>query len=277
MKTFRIRPVAALAPFVERLWGWESVGDEVIELPTLLPGTGSEIFFHYNAPFRRTVADKVETFGRTHLICVRHQPIKLCSSNAVGFVAVRFRAGCLHRFTNVAGVELLDQTITAADLWGSEGRRIAREAVSGLSRAGIVELLQGFLVDRLQQGQSDHLVEKAVAKIYQRYATVSVDQLASGLGVTRRQLERRFHALIAQTPVEVRRLSRLQKTLRQLLLQKSASVLDVALSHGYYDQAHFIHDFAKLGLGSPQRHLKDARLKAHFYNAPGQTFDTPAF
>lgn len=266
MKFFWIKPVALLAPYIERLWGWESVGDEVINLPILLPGTGSEVFFHYRTPFRHEVAGKAEALGSAHMVCVRRKPVRLLSSKSIGFVAVRFRAGSLHRFTRVPGADLLDQTMTATDLWGDAGKQIALDATNGRSRRETAELLQRFLLSRLEEGRSDQLVEKAVSTIYQRCAVVSVDHLALSLDITRRQLERRFSALTAQTPVEVRRLSRMQKVMRKLLLEQSASVLDAALTHGYYDQAHFIHDFAKTGLGSPQRFLNEIRSKPHFYN-----------
>lgn len=266
MKFFWIKPVAALAPYIERMWGWESIDDEVIDLPILLPGTGSEVFFHYRTPFRHEVAGKVEALGSAHMVCVRRKPVRLLSSKDIGFVAVRFRAGSLHRFTRVPGANLLDQTLTATELWGEEGTRVALDATLRQSRREIAELLQRFLMSRLEEGRSDQLVERAVSTIYQRCAVVSVDHLALSLDVTRRQLERRFSALTAQTPIEVRRLSRMQKVMRKLLLEKSANVLDAVLTHGYYDQAHFIHDFAKTGLGPPQRFLNEIRSRPHFYN-----------
>ena len=57
MKTFHVLPAPALRPFVDRIWGWESTGGAPVPLPTLLPGTGAELYLHYGAPFRYLAPD----------------------------------------------------------------------------------------------------------------------------------------------------------------------------------------------------------------------------
>ncbi len=274
MKRFRIRPVAPLRPYVDSLWGWEAVGSEIIDLPTLLPGTGAEVFFHYRAPFDRDAGGgRREAFERAHMICVRRKPIRLCRSRDVGFIAVRFRAGRLHRFTNLPGADLVDGTASAADLWESAGRRLESDVTDASRQTDRLRLLQAFLLERFETGRADPLVERAVTEIYQRCAATSIARLASNLRITRRELERRIKAVTAQTPVEIRRLSRLQKVTRDFLLQQTPRLLPIALTHGFYDQAHFIHNFSSLGLGPPQRHLTLARAKPHFYNTPWDILD----
>lgn len=268
MKTFSIRPIGPLRRYVDRIWGWESVGNELVDLPTLLPGTGAEVFFHYRTPFRRQVEDRCEDLGAAHLICVRRRPMRLAAARDVGFVAVRIRAGFVHRPTNLPGSDLVDQTPSVDALWGKAGAHLKRQVCAAPRRADIVRLLSRFLMERLEIGRSDPLVECAVEALYHECTRISVDRLASDLGIARRQLERRFKALTAQTPVEVRQLSRLQKVIRTLMLDPTASVLDVALGFGYYDQSHFVHSFKRLGLGPPQRHISWARSRTHFYNTP---------
>lgn len=268
LKTFSLRPIAPLRPYIERLWGWESDGKETIELPTLLSGTGADVFFHYRTPFSHEAGGRRHSLDSAHQTCVRRKPLHLCPSDSVGFVAVRFRAGCLHRFTPLPGADLIDQTLSASDLWGRAGRRLALDVINAPSRFQALRRLQRFLLERLRAGWTDALVERAVLTIYRACADVSIKRLASDLHIAQRQLERRFRDMTAQTPIEVRRLSRLQKVMRRLLLDRSSSLLDVIFAYGYYDQAHFIHHFAALGLGPPQQYLARARAKTHFYNPP---------
>lgn len=266
MHKFNIVPIAPLRPYIERLWGWESIGEEVVELPTLLPGTGAEIFFHYRAPFIQCRDGEDHAFDDAHLICVRRRPIYLRPQSDVGFIAVRLRAGRMHRFLDVPGRDLIDGTLCAAELWKSGGRQLSLDVSNAHSRDAALQSIQRFLLEQLQHRRSDEVVENAISAIYQNHAAASIDKLASRCGVARRELERRFKTLTAQTPVEFRKLSRVQHVMRELLLDPSARILDVVLSHGFYDQAHFIHSFAELKLGSPVRHLKLARTKPHFYN-----------
>ena len=268
LQTFYGRPHTVLQPYIDRFWGWESQGHEAIALPTVLPGTGAEFFFHYGTPFRgnEDVTSSSGEFGQAHLLCVRRTPLALAPSSNVGFIAVRFRAGAVHRFISVPGAELLDSNWSATDLWGAAGTTLAERIRDAASFSERMTHLQSFLARQLLVRRSDLVVEAAVACLYQNAATTTVAQLAQHLGIGRRQLERRFLALTGQTPVEVRRTSRFQKTVRSLLLDPSVTAADAALAHGYFDQAHFIHDFKALATISPQQWLRAARSKTHFYN-----------
>lgn len=275
MKAFSIRPIAILRPYIERIWGWESQGREILDLPTLLPGTGAEVFFHYRKPFRGEISGADHAFDPAHLICVRRKPIKLCPSSSVGFVAIRFRAGGLHRFTTLPGADLIDGTVSVTDLWGAAGAKLSLDALNS-PPSGLLAIVEHFLVDRLENGNTDALVELAVSEIYKNCSEISVADLARRIGVTKRELQRRFRTLTGQTPVEVRRLSRIQHVMRHLLLDRSSGFLEVILKYGFYDQAHFIHAFSNFGLGPPHRYLTLARAKSHFYNTPWSDSDKDA-
>jgi methylphosphotriester-DNA--protein-cysteine methyltransferase len=149
---------------------------------------------------------------------------------------------------------------------GGGGQALETDVLQARSKEAALRSLQRFLIERLAAGREDRLVTAAVSWIYRHSARVSIDRLASALGVTRRELERRFRTVVGQRPVEVRSLSRMQKVMRDVLLHPTHGLTDAALSQGYYDQAHFIRAFAPLSLGPPQRHLKTARARSHFYN-----------
>jgi methylphosphotriester-DNA--protein-cysteine methyltransferase len=269
MRTFHLLPDDALKPFIDRLWGWESAPGEVVALPTLLPGTGAELYFHYRTPFNRLDEQGVPTAcARAHLLCVRRQPIPLCPASDVGFIAVRFRAGMLHRFTELPGQELIDNVLAVDDLWGGAGRQLACRVAESAGQAQRLRLIQDFLRRRLRADAADAMVEQAVAALYRESSSLAVAQLAKRLHLGPRQMERRVLALTGQSPAEIRRLGRFQKVVRSLLLTPAAKPLEVALAEGYYDQSHFSRDFHALAQAAPGRFLAMAQAKTHFYNTP---------
>lgn len=269
MHKFHVQADAALQPFIDRLWGWESAPGEEVALPTLLPGTGAELYFHYGAPFRHLrEAGAPLLCDAAHLLCLRRQPLPLCPGSDVGFIAVRFRAGMLPRFCDLPGREVHDRVLAVDDLWGRAGRALARRVAEAGSMAERLRLIQDFLQQRLRGESADALVEEAVALLYRESAAISIEQLAARLKIGRRQLERRFQAQTGQSPAEFRRLGRFQKTVRSLLLAPEALPLAAALAEGYYDQAHFCRDFSALACAAPGRFLAAARAKTHFYNTP---------
>jgi AraC-like DNA-binding protein len=273
MRQFHVLPVPALRPFIDRLWGWESEPGEVIELPTLLPGTGAELYFHYRQPFRRLTTQGLPvTCPQAHLLCLRRRPVALCASGEVGFIAVRFRAGMLHRFTAIPAGELIDHQHAVDELWGGAGKAVMQGVSECATPSSRLRLIQDFLLDCLRAKAADALAEHAVSALYRESASISIDQLATHLKIGRRQMERRVLALTGQSPAELRRLGRLQKSVRALLLAPEAALLDVALANGYYDQSHFSRDCRELAHDSPGRLLQAARAKTHFYNTPHGAF-----
>lgn len=269
MRRFHVLPDPVLSPFVERLWGWEGSPGEAIALPTLWPGTGAELYFHYRQPFRyQTESGTLVSCDPAHLLCLRRRALPLCRNESLEFIAVRLRAGMLHRFTDIPGGELIDQVLPIEDLWGRAGRELLRCLTECGALPERLRLIQDFLHRRLRPESADALVERAAKALYDESATISIEQLASRLNIGRRQMERRMQAMTGQTPVELRRLGRFQKTLRTLLLAPTAAPLDVALANGYYDQSHFSRDCRALASAPPGRLLCAARAKTHFYNTP---------
>lgn len=254
MRIEHIKPCATLAPFVDRYWSWESEPGARIALPTLLPGTGAEMVFDCRAPASR-------------LLCVRRVPLVLGDVAGVGFVAVRFRAGMLSRFVDMPLAELADQQVSAAQLWGPQAAVLEQRVAAAATAAARAAIIERFLLDRLQAAAPAAPVERAIQAIYRDHRA-SIEDIARWCGTGRRQLERRFMQSVGQTPAEVRRTSRLQKTVRALMLDPALAPLDAALAQGYFDQPHFIRDFRDLAGTTPQRYLAEARRRRHFYHPP---------
>jgi AraC-like DNA-binding protein len=279
MNTFYQPPPPELSPFVDRIWGWESDSSEAIPLPTLLPGTGAELYFHYGEPFRTEPKDGMpSTFDRGHLFCIRKVPIELMQLSGVGFIAVRFKIGMLHRFTRIPAESLVDCQLAVEDIWGISGARLLQQLSYATGRQEMIALINGFLASNLQTDSVDYLVELGMPLLYRQWSSLSIDTLASTIGLGRRQLERRWRKFSGQSPSETKGLIRFQQAMRRLMLNASVSTTDTALACGYSDQAHFINDF-RIRVGHPpQQYLRLARAKTHFYNTPLRkigTLDTP--
>lgn len=269
MRVFNLVPHPSLRPCIDRFWGWECGPAEQVALPVLLPGTGAEMFFHHGAPFQPAVeAVNPAVLQQNHLLCVRRRPLPLAAQRGIGFVAIRFRAGRLGRLMAIPTRECPDLQLPAEELWGNAGRELAERVAAARDFPGRVALLEDFLLRRLESGCQDALVEAAVDRIYRNPQDANIALLADSLGIGRRQLERRFLQQEGISPAEFRRVTRFQKGVRRLMLEPSLPVLDAALDHGYYDQAHFCRDFKSFCGRSPACHLATARRMTHFYNTP---------
>ena len=268
MRRYFVVPCLALQPYVDRYWGWE--GDAPAALPTWLPGTGAELLFHYASPFAIACGDKgVRELGVAQLLCARRAPHQPLARADVGFIAVRFRSGALRHFCALSLAELRDDAFAIDDVWGAAGRELAERVALAGSTEARVALIERWLLPCLAcYRQHQPAIEAALRALYYGHRDVRIDALAAQLGMSRRHFERLFAAQIGVTPKSFQRTARLNHTVRELLLGGAHDMLATALEHGYYDQAHFIHDFRALVGQSPSEFLRDSACAAHFYNAP---------
>ncbi|MDE2431183.1 MAG: helix-turn-helix transcriptional regulator, partial [Burkholderiales bacterium] len=201
-----------------------------------------------------------------HLLCMRRETMHLLPSHSGNFIAVRFKIGALHRFIPIPTDLLADQSVPLDTIWGSAIDTLMQRISYAASQHERCMLIQDFLIQRLRAEAIDALVEQALQQLYQDSTTLSIQALADRFALGRRQLERRFQKLTGQTPREIKSAIRFQRSLRELMLQQHAHPTDIALANGYYDQAHFIHEFRQFTRQTPKQYLAEARTKTHFYN-----------
>jgi AraC-like DNA-binding protein len=256
------RPPAVLEPFVERIWSWEGPAD--LRLPTLLPGTGSDFFVHYGAPFAVASVASLAVLPGAHLSCLRSRACQLVPTGPVGFVALRLRAGTLRRLGRME--ELLDRFPSAREVLGVSEDWLS-EAITSLpdfrSRA---DWLADFFTRELARRDVLAVGPDRVAEVlYYGAASEGVDSLAARVGLGRRQFERAARECCGMTPKKFRRICRLHHTVRSVLLRKEA-VMDAAFDNGYYDQPHFVHEFRSLTGLCPSEFFTEDAYVSHFYN-----------
>ena len=266
MKKFQLRPAPVLRPFIDRFWGWESEAGETISLPELVVGTGAELYFHYRSPFQyQTLTSGQQQCEQAHLFCVRQQALILQPSDALGFIAVRFKAGMLPHFTDLPLNLLVDQVTAFEDIWGRSAYELQTQMEYTNNLPARLQLIQDFFCQHLQPSLPDALMTQAMDMLYRQHDSISIEALARHFYLGRRQFERRFLATSGLTASTYRRISRFEHSLRSLMLGAANNSNDVALEHGYYDQAHFNHEFKRHTGKSPQIYLQTARTKTHFY------------
>jgi len=119
----------------------------------------------------------------------------------------------------------------------------------------------------------DQLIAGAVRRITVGKGSTDIAALARELGLSVRQLERRFAARVGLAPKEFCRIQRFTNVFRVLgEPSRKCDWVETALSCGYYDQAHLIRDFKTLTGSTPAILLaENADLARHFYERFGMS------
>jgi transcriptional regulator GlxA family with amidase domain len=143
---------------------------------------------------------------------------------------------------------------------------LSRELNSALELPDPIAGVEAALLSaRNASRHADLLVGEVVRRIILDKGASDVAALAEELGLSIRQLERRFLAAVGLAPKLFCRIQRFNNVF-QVLGQPSRNWVDTAIACGYYDQAHLIRDCKDLSGNTPQSLLgDDADLARHFY------------
>lgn len=238
----RILPSVPLRRWVASIDIIEGGGDALV-----LPSTGAVLGFQYRGRVRA---------GSTLLAPAGVTGIQ---SQARTYAYEPGTASLLIRFTpdgvgglGIPAAKLADQSVPLdALLAPPEIADVREQLLAAGDSAARIAVVERFLSRRPYP--SDPLVRRALTLLDVEVGRAAVADVAHALGVSVRQLERRFLARVGVTPRRYIALRRLERV--TTLAQSAPSLTAAALEAGYYDQSHFIRDFQRFVGASPRRYF----------------------
>lgn len=243
---------AALAPFVKCIWSLESEGP-IVGRERILPDSCVELVFHFHDPYRSHFADG-QTALQPHSFVVGQMRrfLEIEPVGRAGFLAVRFHARGAYLFFHRPLREVAAGVVDLEDVWRDRARewteRIALARHMG-ERVGFIE--RGLLSLLKQNGRTEPAVDRALEIIDATHGQIRIRDLAAEIGTSCRHLARQFERAVGLSPKEFGRVSRFLRALRVMTADPARSLTDVALDCGFFDQAHFNHEFRELAGMAP--------------------------
>ena len=166
-----------------------------------------------------------------------------CQEEILG---VQFRAGGAFPFLALPANDLHNEIVSLDMLWGEAAIDLREQLLVARTREMRFQILEQFLLARLD-GQSA-IIHPAAAFALKEFQTISygynVRQVSEQIGISQTRFIQVFREAVGLTPKQYCRVLRFQEVLR--MMERGVSVgsyAELALNCGYYDQAHFIHDF----------------------------------
>jgi AraC-like DNA-binding protein len=174
-----------------------------------------------------------------------------------GISGIRFRPGTAGAFLGVPARDIRDQAIALGLLWGQPGDELEARLFSVAEPERASQLLQSALAARLDTGAKlDRAVLKAASRLQHSPAS-PVQDLAVGVGLSERQLRRRFEREVGLSMKRLGRIVRFQRLLDEVRQRQrrcgalSPNWASMALDFGYADQAHLIRESRALSGVTP--------------------------
>jgi AraC-like DNA-binding protein len=212
----------------------------------IIPTGNVQILLHYRNPFTLFAPDSSSSRQPNQLASGLSGSWNDVTTNGeTGVFAITFHtSGACHFFP--FPMQTLDElNVELADIFGNDVRFLSEQLGQAHSHSDKIDLVESFLMRHFSPIASHdaQLIRSSLQIITQRKGLISTAKLADTLFVTPRTLERKFSTYLGKSPKQLTRIVRFQETLGYLYNPVPFNLTEVAYKNGYYDQAHFIHEF----------------------------------
>ena len=170
---------------------------------------------------------------------------------------IKFRPGGFRPFYGAEVATLMDGSIAARALFGADADRFEAAVLAAIEvddMAAAAERL--LLAHRPAPDANVERIASLVAEIAADRSITTVEQLCERTALNARALQRLFKNYVGIGPKWVINRYRLHEAVAQLQQGQAADWVELALSLGYFDQAHFIRDFHALIGCTPAQYAK---------------------
>lgn len=238
-------PPSPLGDFIERFWYWK--GHSVSHsLERILPTGTVELVIDLGSarPSKSVVSGPrskssiIQRTAQDELLGIHFQP-------GGAFPFLKFPFG-----------DLQNIDIGIDDLWGEEP---ASQLLYLLDRAGSTErrfrILEMWMLKAMSRPLNHHpAVRFAIPELGQK-SNLPMSQLAAKVDLSRKRFIQVFSNEVGLTPKLYSRIQRFNRVLSSAANSNQVDWLETAMSFGYFDQAHLIHEFQEFSSLTPTEYL----------------------
>ena len=241
---YRRPRAASLADFVEIFW--YSSGARTEERERILPMPTLELIIQLRShrPFAGVAGPHTESF-----IIDRRETDTI--------LGVHFKSGGAFPFIRAPFGELHNTHASLDDLWGEKNARrlleLLHEAPTTESRFDLLERWLLWIADRPLKHHP--AVAFALREFQSDPGLFTSERVAQQACLSQRRFIELFRNEVGITPKLFCRVQRFQNAIQWIDRQTDVDWVDLALSHGYSDQSHFIHDFRAFSGLKPSEYL----------------------
>lgn len=263
-------PGRDLEAFVKCYWTLEMPKETEPERQRIVPDGCMEMIFHHGDFYRQHRSDggsfiqpKCFVFGQIT------EPLEIEATGATGIFAVRFHPEGFTPFATVSLKDMENRPVPLDELFADDGVTLAEEVLASETTEERISKVEEFLLAKLVSRESvDRITKESLELIFELNGQLSVDDLSGQLSIHRRQLERKFAAVIGLSPKQLSKIIRLQATLRMIANNRFTSLTAAAYEGNYYDQAHFIKDFKEFtGMSPKQFYANNLKMSMLFLDS----------
>lgn len=252
-------PNGRLSNCVKFIWCNENYAPES-STERVLPSGSSQLIINLdNKKFRHFNSDKSQEhlYDPVILTGVRAKHIFLDSHTRISTIGIVLKPGAIAALFQIPASEFQGQVVSLGAILDKDISEIREQLAAASSHQEKFVLIESFLLNLLDPEYQLHpAVHFAIEQINQQNGSISVSQVLNKIGYSRRWFSQIFRETVGIPPKQFSRILRFQNNLSLIREKNPPDWAQLAISNGYFDQPHFIHDFKNLAGISPAEYKK---------------------
>lgn len=240
-------PTPPLSQFVRLLWYYDGF-EQPHSRERLLPDGTMSLVVNLRED-RMQLQDPQSRGGmrtiRGHVLSgARSGFLVLDTNNMVCTLGVQFSPGGAFPFLGIPVSELTEQSLSLDLLWGSDGDDLRVRLLEAPTPERKFRVAERWLLERLAKPlERNPAVAYAIQQFQRPSNAPAVASVVHRIGISQRRFIQLFTAEVGLAPKVFSRVIRFQRAVHNIGSSPRVDWAQLALDCGYYDQAHFIHDF----------------------------------
>ncbi len=254
-----INPTGILSKYIKNYFIVETDNSEdYMPIERVYPCGYATMVFHYGSPSIFQKKDSSKYIEPNLVICGQQTNYyDLSLSGKTGMILIVFRPHGVKSFFNFPITELLNENLSLQDLDNNETNELEDKLFNSPNNKQRVIHLENFLNKRLIHDNEFERVEHAIKIIENSKGQIKAQDIAHEVCLGIKQFERTFSKYVGINPKKYASIVRFQNVIQLKTKHKILSMSQLTYDSGFYDQAHFIHDFKSFTGLSPKEFFID--------------------
>jgi AraC-like DNA-binding protein len=153
--------------------------------------------------------------------------------------------------------EMADRVVDADLLWGRDFAHLREHLLEIADISLKFAAAERFLLKRFQNRFTPNAaVEYALGEIIRQPDQINLGHVSQSIGFSQKHFIDMFRRQVGITPKAYLKIIRFQKAIGEIEQQEDVSWAGISLDCGFYDQAHFIHDFKFFSGFTPEEYIR---------------------
>lgn len=250
-------PNERLSSYVKFIWCCENYTPESSKERVLPTGSSQLIINLNNQKFRHFRGDEFQekVYDPAIITGIRSGHIFLDSYTRISTLGVVLKPGATSALFRIPSDEFLNQAASLDSVLKAGISELRDRLIAASTHKKKFSLMESFLSRLLNSEYQLHpAVDFAISQIDKKKGLLPISEILNQTGYSRRWFSQIFRNTVGIPPKQYARIQRFQYNLQLIRKTGTPNWPELAVSNGYFDQAHFIHDFKNLAGISPSEY-----------------------